>query len=262
MYVSPGQINLQAPDDTARGTVPVVVTTAAGSVTTTVTLSDFGPSFSLFEDQTGRPYVAGIIVRKDGSGAYGGGTYDILGPAGNALGFATVAAAPGDTVELFGVGFGPTKPPVAAGKPFSGAAPVTSNYKLYINRVAVDASFVGLSGAGLYQVNLTVPQSVGGGDVPIRLIIGGSTQTQPTVFFPLAGNPAGSQSYPGYPGYGGFTSFPGFYFGSGFVPVGGFSSPGGFTSGGFSGGFSGGSFGASAEVRPRRYSPKLPSAPK
>ena len=29
--VSPGQINLQAPDDTATGAVPVVVTTSAGS---------------------------------------------------------------------------------------------------------------------------------------------------------------------------------------------------------------------------------------
>jgi hypothetical protein len=42
--VSPGQINLQAPDDTATATVPVVVTTAAGSATSTVTLGKFGPS--------------------------------------------------------------------------------------------------------------------------------------------------------------------------------------------------------------------------
>ncbi len=41
LFVSPGQINLQAPDDTARGTVSVIVTTAAGSDTSTVTLSQF-----------------------------------------------------------------------------------------------------------------------------------------------------------------------------------------------------------------------------
>src|ERR1700744_2148749 len=38
-FVSAGQIDLQAPDDTATGVVPVVVTTAAGQTTSTVTLN-------------------------------------------------------------------------------------------------------------------------------------------------------------------------------------------------------------------------------
>ena len=213
MYVSPGQINLQAPDDTARGTVSVVVTTAAGSATSTVTLSDFAPSFSLFEAATGGPYVAGIIVRPDGSGAYGVGraSYDILGPTGNSLGFPTVAARPGDSIELFGVGFGPTTPAVPAGKPFSGAASIDSSFNLYINRVSVKPTFVGLSSAGLFQINLTVPASLGGGDVPIRMIIGG-TQTQATAFFSLQGSvgssyPSGGYSY--YPGGFYFSAWPG-----------------------------------------------------
>ena len=46
-YVSPTQINLQAPDDNATGTVSVVVTTAAGSATSTVTLGLYAPSFCL-----------------------------------------------------------------------------------------------------------------------------------------------------------------------------------------------------------------------
>ena len=215
MYVSPGQINLQAPDDTARGTVSVVVTTATGSATTTVTLSDFAPSFSLFEAGNAGPYVAGIIVRPDGSGAYGVGraSYDILGPTGNSLGFATVAAQPGDSIELFGVGFGPTTLAVPAGKPFSGAASIDSNFTLYINRISVKPTFVGLSSAGLFQINLVVPASLGGGDVPIRLIIGG-TQTQATAFFSLQGSfgssyPSGGYSY--YPGFG-FSAWPGLGF--------------------------------------------------
>jgi hypothetical protein len=47
LFVSPGQINLQAPDDMATGTVSVVVTTSAGSATSSVTLSQFAPSFLL-----------------------------------------------------------------------------------------------------------------------------------------------------------------------------------------------------------------------
>lgn len=75
VYVSPGQINLQAPDDSKTGTVSVVVTTAGGSATSTVTLGPFAPSFVLLDAN----HVSGIIVRQNGSGAYGGGTYDILG---------------------------------------------------------------------------------------------------------------------------------------------------------------------------------------
>ena len=56
---SPGQINLQAPNDTATGTVPVVVTTATGSATSTVTLVQFAPSFCLIDPK----HVAGIILR-------------------------------------------------------------------------------------------------------------------------------------------------------------------------------------------------------
>jgi hypothetical protein len=91
LFVSPGQINLQAPDDTATGTVSVVVTTSTGSATSSVTLSQFAPSFILL----GAKYVSGIILRSNHSGAYGGGTYDLLGPTGSSLGYPTVAAQAG-----------------------------------------------------------------------------------------------------------------------------------------------------------------------
>lgn len=168
-FVSPGQINLQVPNDTATGSVPVVVTTASGSATATVTLAPFGPSFFLLDNR----HVAGLILRSDGSGAYGGGSYDIIGPTGTSLGYGTVAATAGDIVELFGTGFGPTNPAVPAGQAFSGAAPTTNPVTLRINNVSVTPSFAGLSGAGLYQLNLTVPAGLGTGDVPLQAIVGG-----------------------------------------------------------------------------------------
>ncbi len=124
-FVSSGQIDFQAPDSTVSQTVPVVVTTANGRATSSVTLGQFGPSFCLLDAK----HVAGIILRYDGSGAYGQGTYDILGPTGSSLGYATVAAKAGDVVELFGVGFGPTKPAVPAGQVVSipGGAPTTQS---------------------------------------------------------------------------------------------------------------------------------------
>ena len=111
-FVSPGQINLQAPDDPTTGPVSVVVTTGAGRASAMVTLSQFAPSFNLINQN----HVAAIIVRPNGSGAYGGGTYDILGPTGLCFGYRTVGAQAGDFVELYGVGFGPTTPAVPAGQ--------------------------------------------------------------------------------------------------------------------------------------------------
>jgi uncharacterized protein (TIGR03437 family) len=169
-FVSPTQINLQAPDDTAAGPVPVVVTTANGTATATVTLAQFGPSFLLLDGK----HVAGIILRPNGSGAYGGGAYDIIGPTGNSLGYATVAAKAGDAIELFAVGLGPTNPPVPAGQVNAGAAATANPVNLLIGNASVTPAFAGLSGAGLYQINLTVPAGLAAGDVPLAAAVGGA----------------------------------------------------------------------------------------
>ncbi len=166
-FVNPTQINLQVPNDTANGPVPVVVKTAGGSATSTVTLARFGPSFLLLDST----HVAAIILRSDGSGAYGGGSYDILGPTGTSLGYQTVAAKAGDEIELFGTGFGPTNPAVLAGQAFSGSAPTTNPVTLRINNLSVTLLFAGLSGAGLDQLNLTAPS--GTGDVSLQATVGG-----------------------------------------------------------------------------------------
>ena len=180
-YVSPTQINLQAPDDSFIGSVTVLVTTASGSTTSTVTLGEVGPSFSLLDGK----HVAGIILRSDGSGAYGGGTYDIVGPTGTSLGYKTVAAKPGDILELFGVGFGPTTPIVPAGQVYTNSALTTNPVQLKVNNIAVMPSFAGLTSAGLYQINvIQLPSGLGSGDVPL-LATGDGVQTPTGVVLSL-----------------------------------------------------------------------------
>jgi uncharacterized protein (TIGR03437 family) len=168
-YVSATQINVQAPNDATAGSVSVVVTTAKGVATSYVTLAQFAPSLFLLDGK----HIAGIILRPDGSGADGGGSYDIVGPTGSSLGYATVAAKAGDVIELFGTGFGPTTPTVVPGQAFSGAAPTTSPVQLLINNVGVTPAFAGLSSAGVYQFNLTVPPGLGTGDVPLVATVSG-----------------------------------------------------------------------------------------
>jgi uncharacterized protein (TIGR03437 family) len=171
--VSPTQINFQAPSDTTIGSVPVVVKTVNGSVSATVTLGQFAPSLFLLDAR----HVAGIILRPNGTGAFGGGTYDIIGPNGASLGYPTVAAKAGDLIELFGTGFGPTNPAVVPGQAFAGAASTTSPVTLSVGGASVTAAFAGLSGAGLDQINFTLPAGLGTGDIALVAGVGGvSTQ--------------------------------------------------------------------------------------
>jgi uncharacterized protein (TIGR03437 family) len=85
---------------------------------------------------------------------------------------------------LFGVGFGPTNPFVAAGQAFSSSAPTTNTVSVRINNVAVIPTFAGLGGAGLYQINLTLPGGLGTGDVTLAASVNG-VQTQSNVVISL-----------------------------------------------------------------------------
>jgi uncharacterized protein (TIGR03437 family) len=146
-----------------------------------VTLAQFAPSFALLDAK----HVAGIILRSNGTGAYGGGTYDILGPTGSSLGYSTVAAKAGDNVELFGVGFGPINPAVPAGEALpKGQFATTNSVTISINNNNLVTEPAYLSEAGLYQINVTIPAGLGTGDKPLVAAVGG-VQTQPGVVISL-----------------------------------------------------------------------------
>jgi uncharacterized protein (TIGR03437 family) len=164
--VSPGQINLQAPDDTAVGTVPVVVTNAAGRSTATVTLGQYGPSFSQFNTK-----YAAALVQTPGVPGNSGSGYDLIGPAG-AFSFVTRPAKAGETLVLYGVGFGPTNPTVPAGQVFSSVAPSVTLPKVTIGGVPATVSFAGIIQAGLFQLNVIVPNA-GSGDQTLEASVGG-----------------------------------------------------------------------------------------
>jgi uncharacterized protein (TIGR03437 family) len=173
------QINLQAPDDTATGTVPVTVTNSSnGTATSTVTLGTVGPSFNVLGDGV---HAAALILTPNGNGSAFGGLYDIDGPTGTSLGFATRPVKAGEFLILYGVGFGPTNPPSASGQPYSGpagGAPMTDSFTLSIGGKTIPAANVtysALVGQGLYQFNVKIPSGLGTGDLPLSLMIAGAT---------------------------------------------------------------------------------------
>jgi uncharacterized protein (TIGR03437 family) len=60
--MSPTQINLQAPDDSAAGIVRVVVTTPSGSGESTVILGVVGPSFDLLDNTPSASYCVPMAL--------------------------------------------------------------------------------------------------------------------------------------------------------------------------------------------------------
>ncbi|MCU1330615.1 MAG: Peptidase flavivirus helicase [Bryobacterales bacterium] len=166
-YASRTQLNVQAPTDSASGAALVTVTTPQGVASGAVTLGAYGPSFSLLDGS----HAAAIVVTPGKAGNSGGG-YDIIGPGGSALGYATRPVKAGETLVLYGVGFGPTNPNVPSGLPFFGAAACLETPKITLGGVPAKVEFAGVVSAGLYQFNVVVPNTTSG-DQPLQAIAGG-----------------------------------------------------------------------------------------
>ncbi len=162
-YISPSQINVLAPDDAAVGPVQVQVTTAQqASNSFTVQKAAFAPAFLTL----GPTSVAALHA-----------DYSLVGAANLVPGAVTTPAKPGETILLYGVGFGPLNPPQAAGQAVPGAVPLANDVQITIGGAAATASFAGLVQSGLYQFNVTVP-NLANGDAKVMATIGGvSTQT-------------------------------------------------------------------------------------
>ena len=163
LYISPTQINALAPLDSAAGPVPVQVTTQYGKSTPlTPNEQVIAPGFLVGV----YPYVAALHL-----------DYSLLGPASlTQPGYTFTPAKPGETVVLYAVGFGQTNPPIT--DQLSGAGPLPSLPSVTIGVLPATVTYAGLSGTGLYQLNVVVPLSAPNGDLALSALYNGvSTQT-------------------------------------------------------------------------------------
>src|SRR3569832_2155544 len=163
-FISPDQVNVLPPLDTATGDVQLSVTTRYGtSLPFTVRKANYLPAFyAPFGESTGLRVTAvaldGTLVGKVG-----------LDPR------VPRAAKPGEIVQVFATGFGPTNPAAPSDLVVSGAPPLTTAPRIAIG--GKDAAFIGngnLVAPGLYQFNVTIPD-LADGDHAIIGITGGAT---------------------------------------------------------------------------------------
>jgi len=161
-YVSSGQINFVVPD-IAFGSVQVTVTNSSGtSAAFTATSSQYGPAFFVW------PGNQAVATRQDFSWAVKNGTF---------AGTATVAAKPGDTIILWGTGFGPTTPVAPEGSLTPSDRTYSTSSLPTVTIDNLDAKVYGAAltpgFAGLYQVAIQVPTPLADGDWPVIASIGG-----------------------------------------------------------------------------------------
>jgi len=168
-YISPGQINVIAPDDPTLGPVAVQVTTPQGnSYPGTVVKQRMTPEF-FFRTSNGTNYVAA---------RHAGGM--LVGPAGPNSRPAQV----GEEIELYATGLGPTNPPVSPAQLISQALPLAGTPEVSIGGVSAVVNAANLVEAGLYQLNVTIPP-VPAGDQSVQVQIAGF-QSRSTVFVTCA----------------------------------------------------------------------------
>lgn len=171
-YVSPGQININVPDDTVTGSVSIQVRTPEGvSNAVTVTRSRLSPTMLTTPGFKvgGKQYV--VALTSDFT--------SYVGRPGMLPGGSFVAPRPGDTVLIYALGLGPTSPGTQAGVSAGQTANVLLPLQVKIGDVEASVPFKGLlqGTIGLYQLNVVIP-NVAAVDQRIELTVDGVKNEQ------------------------------------------------------------------------------------
>ncbi|MFN7919089.1 MAG: metallophosphoesterase [Bryobacteraceae bacterium] len=151
-YVSPTQVNALTPPDALPATAAIQITVgSATSAAFSAPAAAVAPALFTFN---GTPYVAATHL--DGS---------LVGPASLYPGSSS-PAKPGETVVVYGNGFGPTSIPVVSGSTVQSGS-LTPAPAITIGGAAASVPFAGLVSPGEYQFNIVVPANAPDGDLPI-----------------------------------------------------------------------------------------------
>jgi uncharacterized protein (TIGR03118 family) len=165
-FVSPMQLNFLTPTDIPAGQVQIQVTNN-GQVSAAVnaTVQAAAPGFFWL---SGNKYVVAT---------HAGGV--LIGPT-TLISGVTTPAVKGETIVLYGTGFGVTNPAAPNGSALTVPLPLVTLPAVTIGGASAAVTYGGLVGAGLYQINAVVP-SISSGDNAVVATMNGQ-QSQANAF--------------------------------------------------------------------------------
>ena len=170
-FISPAQVNVQVPSGVAAGPQPLVVTTAGGSsLNYTVTVKTLEPGLLA--------PPAFIIGGRQNVVALFANTLTYVLP--NVPGVLSARARAGDTLTLYGIGFGTVTPDIPAGQIVQQSNALQSSLQVAFAGVPATVTYAGFAPGyvGLYQFNVVVPGVAAGDSVPLTFSLAGTPGPQ------------------------------------------------------------------------------------
>jgi uncharacterized protein (TIGR03437 family) len=164
-FISPGQVNVQAPDNPGAGPMSVTVTNTVGSCeyeSAPVSLVQLAAAPGMLtSDSAGKQFL--VTLTSQG---------------------AVRSVRPGESIVVYGIGFGATNPVVPAGQiaPASPLPRLVDSVAITVGGVQLTDAEVAYKGlapgfVGLYQLNFVVP-AVPDGDQPVTIRVGSAPVPQ------------------------------------------------------------------------------------
>lgn len=174
-YISPTQVNVQAPADTSLANVSVTVSNCAGA-STPFTLLKIALAPGILAPASFDIGGVQYAVAQLPDGAFVGRPNLIAGASFR-------PAKPGDVVVLYGVGFGDVSPPTDPGTIASGETSLNSSLSVRFGSTPANVPYRGLSPGfvGLYQFNVEVPD-VPNGDAQVSVSLNSTPLLQRSFF--------------------------------------------------------------------------------
>ena len=154
-FIGNTQINFLVPADVQLGPGQIVITdNGLASAPVATTIAPSAPGFFILGTASGTAYIAAEHA-----------DFSLIGPANLIKGATTTPAKAGETIQLFGTGFG-AKPEVI------------------IEGIPATVTFGGQIAPGLYQINVVIPAGLATGDAEVVAFVG-NAQSQAAAFIPI-----------------------------------------------------------------------------
>jgi uncharacterized protein (TIGR03437 family) len=164
-YLSTGQLNVQAPEDSTTGNVAITVNNCTtASAPFMFKRQALAPGFLAPSNYSanGTQYMVALFAVD--------GAYVLNTSTGTAFGLNSRPAKPGDQIYTYGIGFGDVTPTILPGVIAGQSNTLVNPVAIKFGSTPATVAYQGLTpgSVGLYQFNFTVPSPLANGDYQIN----------------------------------------------------------------------------------------------